>query len=1276
MKKILLMLVVLIFTGQSYSIVEESGSLNDFILGDEPDAAYSNWISHIVEGIASEGYNMYAPYDRQTDGFGQFTLPSDQERATWEQALDLFFQQQYSQAHNLLMQSNIPYSVVKFTDGANIYYMLREDLNSTYIDDNGSTLSYDDEIGSFDYGWGLYIYRQTSPNPIIVTTPHPNDDFISPFLSVKTFLELNAQYLMINGSGREVMWNEYGSYANNKSISDPTRNHDHPFNYFYEKACDKIREDFDRRELSIQLHSYDWDSHPDMASCQVSPGQYNRPAGLPIRDFSSLRQDLIQETDYIVVPQGTIGNNEEVTIHDYYSVHKYFYPTVYHDTLIISADVDLPGYANSFQDIYSTENFSDWDVFSPFFHVEFDELPNCYPQSDESFKSFYGYNSYTNNWNISQRFSKLEDYYQPFSDALNSSVSDWNDFDDNLNPEAPTNLRRFYGGSGNSIAWDVSPCYDFYSYEILYSLDPISQNNYEIVNRQELEKLAFPLVNNISLPDLEINQTYYIAMRTLDYNGNVSDLSQEIVYNTLPIVTSEFDIYADNTSISFDWSMTQQQNCLGFEIHRKVNDSEFELYSSYEDNPDLEINTTFTQFFSFTDTNVEAENNYAYIIYVVNTAGTSGQISQVMQAALADYIQLASSGQAWDKSITFGKSYYASSSYDEVYDVLNDASENYLAINADNQSLLRNIIEDFEADNQVRYFDLVIDNPPNNVTFSINDNRFSERFYLEYENQLYSLDDGDISLDFPEEGAYNLRLIWGNLQAQVSFPELASGIVYQGNQIEFSWAIDYPELVEGIDLYLTNERDTIYVAQSLPPVQTQFTYLNDNDQNYRMMNLFVATHTTDGEIKNFKAYSRFVLIAEVPEMTLTSQMSNTLFSYPFANDLDISAFTDNIQAFSLLEDEFTPTDNLNQNSGYLINIAQDQNLQFTGQPLLDDTQYPLNQEWNLITNPHPIDYLIDDLLFEVNGRVRSFNYVANSQMIYPTIIGVKNGAYTVIDTLKAFSSAFLYQASSSTLNLRFSPINVNEKYAHQHSEVYFTLEFKTSTGASDEFTVGMQEGLTPGIDINYDMMKPPLRPVTGLREAAVLAQPPISTYFPKFHKQTLELTENDTYQWDITFTNSLDQAVQVRIKESQNPDNYPIDLVYAGNEIRLTNNFQVIPNTQESGEHEAELIITTITNNSQNDVAPLVQVFISPNPISQQANIFIPNTKSKDFSLAIYNLKGQKVKEFKFVDCKDENSSIKWNLTNKSGKRVSSGVYFVRYKDSATKSLRKICIIK
>ena len=97
--------------------------------------------------------------------------------------------------------------------------------------------------------------------PIVVTAPHPNDDFITPAVSYKCFSDWDAMFLLISGTGREVKWTQIGNYSNSKSLSDPSRVEDHVFNVAYQSFCNKIRNDFGRREFSAQIHSYDWNTN-------------------------------------------------------------------------------------------------------------------------------------------------------------------------------------------------------------------------------------------------------------------------------------------------------------------------------------------------------------------------------------------------------------------------------------------------------------------------------------------------------------------------------------------------------------------------------------------------------------------------------------------------------------------------------------------------------------------------------------------------------------------------------------------------------------------------------------------------------------------------------------------------------------------------------------------------------------------------------------------------------------------------------------------------------
>jgi len=76
MKSTIISILILLLLCPLFAVIEETASLKNFLFGIEVNTAYDNWVSHLSEGIAYPNYNTYAPYDRQTNGFGAFITPS------------------------------------------------------------------------------------------------------------------------------------------------------------------------------------------------------------------------------------------------------------------------------------------------------------------------------------------------------------------------------------------------------------------------------------------------------------------------------------------------------------------------------------------------------------------------------------------------------------------------------------------------------------------------------------------------------------------------------------------------------------------------------------------------------------------------------------------------------------------------------------------------------------------------------------------------------------------------------------------------------------------------------------------------------------------------------------------------------------------------------------------------------------------------------------------------------------------------------------------------
>jgi len=82
-----------------------------------------------------------------------------------------------------------------------------------------------------------------------------------------------------------------------------------------------------------------------------------------------------------------------------------------------------------------------------------------------------------------------------------------------------------------------------------------------------------------------------------------------------------------------------------------------------------------------------------------------------------------------------------------------------------------------------------------------------------------------------------------------------------------------------------------------------------------------------------------------------------------------------------------------------------------------------------------------------------------------------------------------------------------------------------------------------------------------------------------------------------------------------------------------------------------------------------------PNPVLSGGilNVFFSNPDYEDFTVKIYNIKGQFVKK---INKGNDNNMICWDLTDENNKRVSSGLYFIKVKSGNVNLIKRVMIIK
>ena len=1290
-KLVIIFMITFVFISYSQALIQESASLIDFIYGNTDQCEYDNWTSHISEGIVSANYNLYAPYDRQTNGFGDFVNATDGDLSYWENIMNAFLEQNFVSAENLLNFSGFPYQIIEFfdTDTNRTYYFLRENLNLDYYDDNGTDIPDDDEIGSFDNGWGLYIFNPAAEYPVVINVVHPCDDFNTIPLAVKAFQDFDAMFLMISGAGREVDWTGVNSYTNSKSLSDPSRVEDHIFNKSYQAACDYLRDSFGRREFSLQIHSYDWNRHVGHNSCQISAGnKYKISPNLPIRDLSFNHIDLINSTPYVVIPANTIGFHPDVTIEDYYCVlNEYgdFYYINGEDSLQVSGDIDLPGYTNNRQLAYTATSWNDYDSFDPFFHIEMDELPNCYPQNEMNYKWFYGYDADLCVFDYDHLFDNTLAYYSPWVNAVANVLEDVFVYNDYSSPDTPQNLQVISQSYDRiTLSWQRSSDFDFETYEVLYSQEPIQNGNYSIKNRTNSTKLASQATEELQITGLQPNSQYYFQIRALDYNDNISELSNEIS----SLTSSAKIIYLKSLSYSekvvLTWRAQYQQDNAGFVIERSDNPyNGFEVIDSWETNPSLAGMDSTNVDYSYSD--IDVQNDLLYY-YKVASQKNNGEILYNNDLKLGSpaglyQISISNLSQTYTDSVRFGYNYSASDYFEVDYDILHPNippsdyiySEFYESSWNNNKELFQNIKDNFDVENEYKTWTYRVKTDIFNEDFSIeytgDNQRNSEKLYLRRNSnsQYYNLFEENVTFNASNENFETFTLYWGNLKPKANIPNIGNKIFQAGDSNYFMWTNSYNFLADSISVYIQTEIDSIPLATGLPPNVHAFSWTFPENLTRTNCRLIISTYYDNGDcIPSISPYQFAIFPSEYEYYFETGfdLSANPLIDTPISS-LNDFGFEGDFFEYSG-SGSYNPVELFTSENGCLINCTESK--EFSMQGTIQKQFYTRNliQGFNLIPNLLLQNKLVNDLNFIFNNQNYTFFDAVQCNLISPLVFTYRAGNYRQVKEIQIGESFFI-TAFADDIEIKIIPFQKNVYYPIYESGWQLALNLQQADIVSNQVFLGVKDLDRESFDENLELHQLPF----------ISEKPNLNLYFVK--EKTIEKSRLITDFKPLSMKNSITEKKWEITAEFDNlnpvilkieKENFPKDLKIFGeidNEIYefIDDEISFIPTDYRMSFN----IFTRNTNLiAKENVLKLdsVNLYNYPNPFggnnsrSNSTTIFFNNLVDGNVNLSVYNVKGQRVKILLNEKLKKGSHTINWNGTNSNNKMVSSGVYFLK----------------
>lgn len=1297
--------IFLLWAFELPAIVEETASFTDFLYGQTTACSYDNWISHVSEGIALEEYNLYSPWDVQTDGFGDFHIADSLDLYNWGSVVEVFLDGSFDLAQTLIDEYGFPYEVVQFedTETGRIYFLLREILNMDYFDDNETVYTGDDEAGSFDFGWGLYVFNPEASNPIIITVPHPNDDFIAPAVSYEGFRNWDAMFLLINGAGREVKWTEQGSFNNSKSLSDPSRILAHAFNVCYHKFCDKIRLDFEQREFAPQIHSYDWNRHQGHPSCQISAGSGKNNPNLPIRDLSDTHNDIINNSNHLIIPANTIGTHAPVFFDDYYSVNYSLYEFEFHPEggrlYIVNNNVDLPGYGQNRQMQYSVAGWNDYDVFEPFFHIEMDELPNCYEQTEEYYWSYYSYDELLGHFNMDDLFTNVLQFNSYWIDAMTETLPLAISLDDGIIPPTPQNF-AISDQTFNSISlqWEHISSPDFYTYEIQFSDEPITGLNYISITRAGISTFADPRKESQMITNLDLNQQYYFRICTYDYNGDQSVVSEESFTWTGPAYISETIAVGGDGFCALHWTAVQQSGNMGFNIYQLL-DNEMLLIDSWQTNPTLLGTNNLGENYSYTINDLPIEEFFSYKISCENEVGMEYIFPNILNCQTNKIFDLYFSnadGSIVD-TVSFAMNQFATDEYDEYFDIVKDFEilPDYVCISFFNEEWapggmhLRQVTDyTFNAKSTYRYFQLNVStnqlNQDLRISLDPEFQNFWNKLYIRDPdtNQITNLANNDFYFytDSSEEKIFNLY--WGNFAPSVNISSGENKIYQGGSPMMISWSTYNRQMIEYLRIYAVNDTDTLIIVNNLMNSVNRYNWTVSDNITMHNAKIGIDILTTEGETLRKLSFYKVGIVPSIT--TVSNEAGWHLVSNPWPADLNVGVeeiFGPDATLWQPVSNsQYEETEDFKFGKGYWLQTPA--GYEFSSDTAILSNQYyeQLIPEWNLVANPHNCSYKLKDMYFLYNGLTRSFSYMNIIGLIPNMMVAYLDGAYTKVDSILPYQSFYIYTNTLPTddVQCRFTPY-YNMSFIPP-SEAW-KVKIKATQYDSAEIIMGASAQASDEFDFSLDLPLPPPKPFTDC--VSIFIPKESAEEFPYQHlyqefKTLMREGVPDTIRWDFSLTASPLATVTLEFDLSSMPKNYKASIYLTDNSwCNLVNNVYVYAFTSNQTAINSGYIEITNDLTGINGTLPLIFEFTNyPNPFNPETNIQFSLTDISDVELMIYNLKGQKVKTLIKSELDRGNYKYVWKGTDANNKQTASGIYFIRLQANDKILIRKTILLK
>ncbi len=136
------------------------------------------------------------------------------------------------------------------------------------------------------------------------------------------------------------------------------------------------------------------------------------------------------------------------------------------------------------------------------------------------------------------------------------------------------------------------------------------------------------------------------------------------------------------------------------------------------------------------------------------------------------------------------------------------------------------------------------------------------------------------------------------------------------------------------------------------------------------------------------------------------------------------------------------------------------------------------------------------------------------------------------------------------------------------------------------------------------------------------------------------------------------------------------ELTYTDENPEEGNNIYGVSAVYDGGESEVVTVVFYVGNSD--DVAEVFSHSLKnyPNPFNPETEISFVLPKKDFVSLAIYNMKGQKIRTLANRKMRKGNHNLIWKGKNDAGVKVSSGIYFYKLTAGKTSLVKKMTLLK